>query len=144
MVTTEAKPKVEATLPWHYFLDENVKDLPGTDKEIERVKARWHENVSHFRQYAWKKIRRELASEFNIVVRDEEEPHWIEAKGRLHGGSNFLTWVGKDGNQMFAKKVFHPGTTGKHLVENAAKQYKPLLKERVITETNNFMKVNRL
>jgi hypothetical protein len=91
---------------------------------------------------AWRYIKDGKPLHFYIEY--DTKPHWIEAKGRLHGGSNFLTWVGKDGNQMFAKKVFHPGTTGKHLVENAAKQYKPLLKERVISETNSFMKVNRL
>ena len=91
---------------------------------------------------AWRYIKDGKPLHFYIEY--DTKPHWIEAKGKLHGGSDFLTWVGKDGNQMFAKKVFHPGTTGKHLVENAAKQYKPFLKQRVISETNSFMKVNRL
>jgi hypothetical protein len=91
---------------------------------------------------AWRYIKDGKPIHFYIEY--DTRPHWIEAKGRLHGGSNFLTWEGKDGRQIFAKKVYHPGTTGKHLIENAAKEYKPFLKQRVITETNNFMKVNRL
>jgi hypothetical protein len=84
MVTAEAKPKAETTRPWHHFLDENVKALAETvsAEELERVKTRWHKNVFGFRQSTWKKIQRELASEYNIVVRDEEEPHWIEANGQ--------------------------------------------------------------
>jgi len=91
---------------------------------------------------AWRYIKDGKPIHFYIEY--DTRPHWIEAKGRLNGGSEFLTWTGKDGRQMFAKKVFHPGTTGKHLIENAAKEYKPFLKQRIITETNNFMKVNRL
>lgn len=91
---------------------------------------------------AWRYIKDGKPIHFYIEY--DTRPHWIEAKGRLNGGSEFLTWTGKDGRQMFAKKVFHPGTTGKHLIENAAKEYKPFLKQRIMTETNNFMKVNRL
>ena len=91
---------------------------------------------------AWRYVKEGKPIHFYIEY--DTRPHWIEAKGRLHGGSDFLTWTGKDGRQMFAKKVYHPGTTGKHLIENAAKEYKPFLKQRIITETNNFMKVNRL
>ena len=74
----------------------------------------------------------------------DTKSHWIYAKGKITGGSDFLSWVGKNGRRVYAKKVFHPGTTGKHLVRNAVTEYKPFLTQRIITETNNYIQVNKL
>ena len=80
----------------------------------------------------------------HFYIEYDTRPHWIQAKGKLHGGSDYLTWVNKAGQRVYAKKVYHTGTTGKMLVHNAVKEYSPFLRQRIITETNNYLQVNKL
>ncbi len=80
----------------------------------------------------------------HFYIEYDTRPHEIHPKGKLHGGSDVLSWMGKGGRRIFARKVYHTGTTGKYLVHNAVKEYKPFLRQRIITETNNYIQVNKL
>ena len=80
----------------------------------------------------------------HFYIEYDTRPHWIQAKGKLQGGADYLTWINKAGRRVYAKKVYHTGTTGKMLVHNAAREYTPFLRQRIITETNNYLQVNKL
>jgi len=80
----------------------------------------------------------------HFYIEYDTRPHWIYPKGKLHAGADMLSWMGKNGVRVFARRVYHTGTTGKMLCHNAAKQYTPFLKQRIITETNAYLAVNQL
>lgn len=80
----------------------------------------------------------------HFYIEYDTRPHWIYPKGKMHDGSDLLSWIGKDGRRVFARRVWHTGTTGKMLVHNAAKEYTPFLKNRIINETNEYLQVHKL
>lgn len=79
----------------------------------------------------------------HFFIEYDTKPHLIEAKGKIHGGADALRW-GKDGKWIFRPRVHHPGTTGKMILHNSVNKYKPFLKQRIIQETNNYLKVVQL
>lgn len=75
----------------------------------------------------------------HFFIEYDTRPHFIEAKGKVHGGADALSWVDSGGKRVFRTKVYHPGTTGKMILHNAVEKYKPALRQRIIEETNNYM-----
>lgn len=69
--------KQDLQLPWDYFLKQEVNSqtYSGLREEL----LRKHINV--FREVEWPNIKRQLGQEFNWVVPDSLEPHWV-ASGR--------------------------------------------------------------
>ena len=77
------------------------------------------------------------------------KPHRIRAKGKDAGGADMLHWKGPGGGFVigkdhFAKEVRHPGTQPKGLVQGIKDERLPNLKERIISEVNNFMEMDKI
>lgn len=80
----------------------------------------------------------------HFFIEFQTHPHIIKAKGRLFGGADALHWVDKTGNNVFAKKVKHPGTTGQFIVTNGYKENRNKLIARIKQETENYMMVEQI
>ena len=138
------------------YIDRNIVDwaeneilLPAQDDLLQAGLSQDALNGLHIEKTGYMKVSLtwqyiKEGKPIHFYIEYDTRPHWIEAKGKIHGGSDYLSWVGKGGRRVFAKKVFHTGTTGKNLVHNAVNEYKPFLKQRIITETNNYIQVNML
>jgi hypothetical protein len=77
------------------------------------------------------------------------KPHVIMPKGKSSGGADWLHWKGPSGGFVigqdhFAKRVNHPGTEAKKLVEGIKDERTPNLQQRVIKETNRFLEVESI
>lgn len=72
-------------------------------------------------------------------------PHIIRPKGKLFGGADALHWVGPTGKDIFAKIVRHPGSK-KHvgLIENIKNERVPALRQRIISETQNYLEISAI
>ncbi len=68
----------------------------------------------------------------------------IEAKGKQHGGKDYMKFKDSSGGNVFRKKVRHPGFFGYQVIRKTWDENKDKLKQRIIEETNNFYKVNQL
>jgi hypothetical protein len=73
------------------------------------------------------------------------DPHIIEPKGKIFGGADALHWKSTAGKDIFAKIVRHPGSK-KHvgLVQRIKEERMPALKARIVSETNNWLQVNKI
>lgn len=80
----------------------------------------------------------------HFYIEFDTAPHTIRAKGKAAGGADYLHWTTEFGNDIFRRKVEHPGTTGKMIVHNGYDKRKDKLKQRIITETENFMAIQAL
>jgi hypothetical protein len=67
MVTEE----MDIQLPWHFFLE---KEEMAADALRNR-----HLHIEAFRRNAWSSIRRYLDQDYDLVVPDGLEPHWVDA-----------------------------------------------------------------
>lgn len=72
------------------------------------------------------------------------DPHIIEAKGKINGGSDYLQWKDFGGQFIYRKKVDHPGTDGYKILARGWEQNMEQLQRRIIEETNNWLEVNKL
>jgi hypothetical protein len=77
------------------------------------------------------------------------KPHDIRPKGKDGGGADWLHWKGPGGGFVigknhFAKLVKHPGTQPKKLVHGIRDERQPNLEERIISETSNFMEIDKV
>jgi hypothetical protein len=90
-------------------------------------------------------LRSEEGAPVHFFLEYGTRPHIIRAKGREHGGADALHWTGPSGESRFAKVVQHPGSQ-KHvgLVEGIKEERMPALKEKIISETQNFMEINAI
>jgi hypothetical protein len=76
-------------------------------------------------------------------------PHIIEPKGKASGGADWLHWKGPSGGFIigedhFAKRVHHPGTKAKNLVQGIKDERTPNLQARIIKETNKYLEVESI
>jgi len=77
------------------------------------------------------------------------KPHIIRPKGKDGGGADMLHWKGPSGGFIigkdhFAKIVRHPGTQPKRLVHGIRDERLPNLQERIISEVNNFVEMDKI
>ena len=77
------------------------------------------------------------------------KPHIIRPKGKDAGGADMLHWKGPSGGFIigkdhFAKIVRHPGTQPKGLIQGIKDERLPNLRERIISEVNNFMELDKI
>jgi hypothetical protein len=73
------------------------------------------------------------------------DAHKIRAKGKLFGGADSLHWITTSGRDAFAKEVNHPGSK-KHvgLVQGIKNERLPDLKAKIISETQNWLEINKI
>jgi hypothetical protein len=76
-------------------------------------------------------------------------PHDILPKGKDSGGADWLHWKGPSGGFVigadhFAKRVRHPGTQPKNLVQGIKDELQPRLTERIIKEAKNYLEVEKV
>ncbi len=80
----------------------------------------------------------------HLFIERGTKPHIIQALGKLFGGADSLMWRDAGGKPIFRKRVNHPGTEDRRIIERGWDRTKDKLKARAIRETNNFLEVNRL
>ena len=76
-------------------------------------------------------------------------PHDILPKGKDSGGADWLHWKGPSGGFVigadhFAKRVNHPRTQPKKLVDGIIDERMPKLEARITRETTNYLEVNEI
>lgn len=80
----------------------------------------------------------------HFFIEYDTKPHVIEARGKIHGGADSLKFPSGGGKNIFRKRVRHPGTKGKMILHTAVEKYKPALRQRIIEESNNYMRLIQL
>jgi hypothetical protein len=73
------------------------------------------------------------------------DEHTILPKGKEHGGADVLHWKTTSGGDAFAGKVEHPGSK-KHvgLVQGIKNERMPDLKAKIVSETQNWLELNKI
>lgn len=80
----------------------------------------------------------------HFYIENDTMPHVIRAKGKSYGGANILRWFAESGKPIFRPEVHHPGTKGKHIIRNSWEEARPRFIEKITSETENYLQVNRL
>ena len=144
------------------FIDQNISTwateeilLPAQVNLSQSINSRAG-NALSLEKSGWMKVdlvwdlRGENNEPLHFYLEFGTDPHKIRPKGKEHGGSNVLHWQGPSGGFIiggdhFAMEVNHPGSTKhKGLVQSIKDERMPNLQKRVISETTNFLEVQRI
>ena len=144
------------------FIDQNISTwateeilLPAQTNLADSINQR-AANALSLEKSGWMKtnlvwdLRGENGEPLHFYLEFGTDPHIIEPKGKDHGGADVLSWKGPSGGfvigkRIFAKRVKHPGSK-KHvgLIQGIADERNPALVARVISETTNFLEVQKV
>lgn len=139
------------------YIDSNLEEW-ATDEVVEAAQQiAWQEGLSqnaiaaiHIERVDFLKIKLVWdlfgpnGEPLGVWLEEDTKEHIIEAKGFLGGGAESLMWRDKGGKPIFRKKVKHPGTKGKHIIERGWNEGKKRLERRISRETNNWLQVEKI
>jgi hypothetical protein len=139
------------------FIDQNIRTwamstilLPARDDISKSINQRAAQALSLEKtgfmkvELVWD-LRGENNEPLHFYLEFGTDAHKIRPKGKLFGGADVLHWKTTSGRDAFAGEVNHPGSK-KHvgLVEGIKNERTPDLIAKAISETQNWLELNKI